>query len=131
MQTSHWTKCICNGLALRCQTKFLIRPITITSKMNIYWPIPIWWPMYRASLIMLLHGISVQNLWLIYFNYSSGQKWCPEGDISSIKQSKYVENILCIFLNLLNMKEQQNFKNVFYKLNWIEIVYPKCKFCQF
>jgi len=41
------------------------------------------------------------------------------------------ENILYIFWNILNMKAKQNFKHLFNELNWMKIVYPNCKFCQF
>uniref|UniRef100_A0A672PN49 EH domain-containing protein 3-like n=1 Tax=Sinocyclocheilus grahami TaxID=75366 RepID=A0A672PN49_SINGR len=38
--------------ALRYRPNFLIRPIPITEKMSRYGPIPIWWPIYRASLFL-------------------------------------------------------------------------------
>lgn len=54
------------------------------------------------------------NLWLIYFNYSSGQKWCPEGDISLSLQvrlnNQTMWKIFDMFLNIWNMKEKLNTK---------------------
>jgi len=40
-------------LALIYRPNFLISPITITLKMNIYRPKPIWWPIYCASLSLI------------------------------------------------------------------------------
>ncbi len=47
-------------IGLKISAKFLIGPIPITEKMGICRPIPIWWPIYHASLLfshyICLHG---------------------------------------------------------------------------
>ncbi len=44
-------------------------PIPITEKMSIYWPIPIWWPIYRASLLKCIEmaNCNVKHVAQLYF----------------------------------------------------------------
>uniref|UniRef100_A0A672PTR0 Ankyrin repeat and LEM domain-containing protein 2 n=1 Tax=Sinocyclocheilus grahami TaxID=75366 RepID=A0A672PTR0_SINGR len=51
--------------ALRYRPNFLIRPIPITEKMSRYGPIPIWWPIYRASLVLIASVVLIcKSLWI-------------------------------------------------------------------